>query len=71
MEDKPDGYLIATNKSHSVREFMEIAFNIIGLNWKDYLVIDERLYRPAEIYELRGCFQQGKCCFGVGTESWF
>ena len=74
MEDKPDDYLIATNKSHSVREFMEIAFNIIGLNWKDYLVIDERLYRPAEIYELRGAFSKASVVLGwepkVGFKKW-
>ncbi len=64
QQDKPDDYLIATNKSHSVREFMEIAFNIIGLNWKDYLVIDEKLYRPAEIYELRGDFSKASVVLG-------
>lgn len=64
QQDKPDDYLIATNKSHSVREFVEIAFNIIGLNWKDYLVIDEKLYRPAEIYELRGDFSKASVALG-------
>ncbi len=64
QQDKPDDYLIATNKSHSVREFVEITFNIIGLNWKDYLVIDEKLYRPAEIYELRGDFSKASVVLG-------
>ena len=39
---------------------MEISFSYVGLNWKDYVVRDEKLYRPAEIYELRGDFSKAR-----------
>lgn len=54
QQDEPDDYVIATGETQSVKKFVEIAFSNVGLNWKDYVIIDETLYRPAEIYELRG-----------------
>src|SRR5215510_7604792 len=54
QQEEPDDYVIATCESHSVTELVEIAFRCVGLDWKDYMSIDRRLYRPAEIYELRG-----------------
>ena len=58
QQDKPDDYVIGTGESHSVRELVESAFNHAGLNWSDYVIVDERLYRPAEIYGLRGDFSK-------------
>src|SRR5215471_13975109 len=49
QQDKPDDYVIATNETHSVREFLEAAFAHVGLNWKDFVAIDPRYYRPAEV----------------------
>lgn len=60
QQDEPEDYVIATGKTHSVRELIEKAFGYVGLNWKDYVIIDERLYRPAEIYELRGDYTKAK-----------
>ena len=60
QQDKPDDYVIATGKTHSVKEFVESAFTYVGLNWKDYVVIDETLYRPSEIYELKGDYSKAK-----------
>ena len=60
QQNQPDDYVIATGEAHSVRELVEIAFGHVGLNWKDYLTIDENLYRPAEIYELRGKFDKAR-----------
>lgn len=54
QQDKPDDYVIATGETHSVREFVEKAFTRAGLDWKQYVVVDEQLYRPSEICELCG-----------------
>ncbi len=52
--DIPDDYVIATGITHSVKEFLEVAFMEVGLNYQDYLVIDKRFYRPAEEVKLSG-----------------
>ena len=54
QQDKPDDYVIATGESHSVREFVEIAFERAGLDWERYVVQDERFMRPAEVDQLIG-----------------
>jgi GDPmannose 4,6-dehydratase len=54
QQREPDDYVIATGESHSVKEFVEIAFSHLGLDWKKFVTNDPRLFRPAEIYELRG-----------------
>jgi GDPmannose 4,6-dehydratase len=54
QQDEPEDYLIATGKSRSVREFLEIAFSHLGLDYEEYLEVDERLFRPAEVMILRG-----------------
>ena len=48
----PDDYVIGTEESHSVREFVEIAFDYVGLDYKKFVVIDQNYYRPAEIFDL-------------------
>jgi GDPmannose 4,6-dehydratase len=53
-QDKPDDYVVATGKTHSVREFAELAFQRAGLDWRDHVVIDEKFYRPAEVLALQG-----------------
>jgi len=50
----PKDYVIGTNSAHSVSDFCEIAFSHVGLNWKDYVVTNEKLLRPTEIKELKG-----------------
>ena len=52
QQNNPEDYVIATGESHSVMELVEIAFRSVGLDSKEYISIDQRLYRPAEIYEL-------------------
>ena len=49
QQEHPDNYVIGTGETHSVREFCEIAFSHVGLDYKDYVVVDERFYRPAEV----------------------
>jgi GDPmannose 4,6-dehydratase len=60
QKDKPDDYVIATNETHSVREFLEVAFGHAGLDWKKHVEIDARYYRPAEVDLLIGDFSKAK-----------
>ena len=54
QQDKPDDYVVATGKKHSVRELVEMAFSHVGLDWHDHVEIDPKLIRPAEVNTLRG-----------------
>ncbi len=54
QEDEPDDYVIATGKVHSVRELVEVAFDHVGLPSDEYVRIDERFLRPAEVEHLVG-----------------
>lgn len=60
QQDTPDDYIIATGETHSVQEFIELAFSCVGLNSQNYVVVDEKLYRPAEVNELKGDFSKSK-----------
>jgi GDPmannose 4,6-dehydratase len=54
QQAEPDDYVIATGEAHSVQEFVEAAFGQLDLDWKRYVVEDERFRRPAEVHELLG-----------------
>jgi len=54
QQEKPDDYVVATGETHSVREFCELAFNLVNLNYEDYVVVDPLFYRPAEVEILLG-----------------
>ncbi len=54
QQDVADDYVISTGETHSVREFCQVAFARVGLNWEDYVVLDERFMRPAEVDLLIG-----------------
>ena len=54
QQDEPDDYVIATGESHSVKEFLEEAFNYKGLDWREYVEIDSRYFRPTEVDSLLG-----------------
>ncbi len=54
QQDEPDDYVVATGEQHSVREFAEFAFAHVNLDWQDYVVVDQTLFRPAEVNTLRG-----------------
>jgi GDPmannose 4,6-dehydratase len=54
QQDEPEDYVIATGEQHSVREFAEIAFARLGLDYRDHVVIDPQLLRPAEVENLLG-----------------
>ena len=54
QQDKPDDYVVATGESRTVREFCEIAFSSLGLNYEDYVKVDPKFFRPAEVDYLLG-----------------
>ncbi len=54
QQPEPDDYVIATEETHSVREFVSHAFDLVGLDWEKYVVVNPELYRPAEVHLLCG-----------------
>ena len=54
QQDTPDDYVVATGETHSVREFLEVAFGYVELDYQDYVKIDPRYYRPTEVDLLIG-----------------
>ena len=54
QQERPDDYVIATGAMHSVKEFLTAAFAAVGLDWQQYVVIDQQYFRPAEVNQLRG-----------------
>jgi len=54
QQDSPDDFVVSTGETHSVREFCQVAFGHVGLNWEDHVVVDEAFYRPAEVDLLVG-----------------
>ena len=63
-QDYPDDYVIATGETHSVREFLELAFGYLDLDLKKYVEIDPRYYRPAEVEMLTGDASKAKNVLG-------
>ena len=65
QQNKADDYVIATGETHSIREFLDIAFKVIGVDdWDDYVGQDERFMRPAEVDVLRGDASKAKSDLG-------
>ena len=60
QQSEPDDYVIATNETHSVKEFLQVAFDHVELDWKKYVEIDARYYRPAEVDLLIGDYTKAK-----------
>ena len=54
QQDKPDDFVIATGKTHSIRDFLKLAFSHAGLDYKDYVEIDSQLVRPTDVNTLHG-----------------
>jgi len=54
QQDEPDDYVVATGETHEVRELVRLAFEHIGKDWEEHVVVDERFYRPAEVDLLIG-----------------
>ncbi len=68
QQEHPEDYVVATGRTYSIRELVEIAFGHVNLNWQDHVVIDERFYRPAETNELRGDFSKAQKALGWEPE---
>ncbi|NEO19841.1 MULTISPECIES: GDP-mannose 4,6-dehydratase [unclassified Moorena] len=64
QQDKPDDYVVATGETHSVKEFLEIAFKYVNLDWNNYVEFDERYLRPAEVDILIGDPTKAKKALG-------
>lgn len=60
QQDRPEDYVIATNQTHTVQQFVELAFERADLDWKKYVKIDEKFYRPAEVDLLIGSYDKAK-----------
>jgi GDPmannose 4,6-dehydratase len=60
QQDQPDDYVIATGETHSVKEFLEVAFRHVGLDWQKYVEIDPKYFRPAEVELLIGDSSKAK-----------
>jgi GDPmannose 4,6-dehydratase len=64
QQDRPDDYVIATGVSHSVKELVQVAFARVGLDWQQYVRVDAKFLRPAEIDRLIGDASKAKRVFG-------
>jgi len=64
QQEKPDDFVAATGETHTIREFLDLAFGHANLDWKKYVKVDEQFYRPAEIYELKGDYSKARKILG-------
>jgi len=71
QQEKPDDYVIATNETHSVREFLELAFAHVRLDWRKYVELDKKYYRPAEVDLLIGDYSKAKKQLGWAPKTRF
>ncbi len=60
QQKEPDDYVIATNESHSIKELLEKAFDIVGLDWQEYVKVDKRFLRPIDVEFLQGDYSKAK-----------
>jgi len=71
QQAKPDDYVLATEETHSVREFVELAFGHAGLNWRRHVEVDPQYYRPTEIDRLLGDATKAKTMLGWRAKTKF
>jgi GDPmannose 4,6-dehydratase len=64
QQDKPDDFVIATGETHSVGEFLDEVFGILDLDWKNYVQVDPRYFRPAEVDLLLGDSSKARMALG-------
>lgn len=64
QQSQPDDYVIATGETHTIKEFLDISFSYLGLNWRDYVKIDQEYFRPAEVNTLIGDYSKAKRVLG-------
>src|SRR5205814_911836 len=71
QQGQPDDYVIATNETHSIREFLDVAFAYVGLDWTKHVEIDPRYYRPTEVDLLIGDYSKAKRQLGWAPKTKF
>jgi len=71
QQPEPDDYVVATGETHSVREFLEVAFGHAGLDWRKHVEIDPRYFRPAEVDLLIGDYGKAKAKLGWEPQTRF
>ena len=71
QQDEGGDYVVATGETHSVREFLETAFGCAGLDWREYVKIDPRYYRPAEVDLLIGDASKARRVLGWQPKTTF
>ena len=72
QQDEPDDFILATGHSHSIREFLDIAFDYVGIdNWENFVIQDPRFFRPAEVDVLRGDASKAKEILGWESKTSF
>ena len=64
QQENPDDYIIATGETHSVKEFVEETFGLLGLDWRKHVAIDPRYIRPTEVDLLLGDYSKAKKTLG-------
>jgi GDPmannose 4,6-dehydratase len=64
QQERADDYVIATGKTHSVRELVELAFGHVGLDWRQFVKLDTKLLRPAEVDQLIGDYSKAHAALG-------
>jgi GDPmannose 4,6-dehydratase len=71
QQDEPQDYVIATGETYSVRDFVKLAFEVVGLNYEDYVKVDPAFYRPAEVELLLGDPSRAKEDLGWAPKTTF
>src|SRR3989337_2910932 len=64
QQKEPDDYVIATNEAHSVKEFAEKAFDVVGLDWQEHVKLDKKFLRPVDVHSLCGDYSKAREQFG-------
>ena len=68
QQDNPQDYVIATGETHSIKDFLSAAFGFIQRNWEDYVVVDPKFYRPADVEFLLGNARKAEDVLGWKPE---
>jgi GDPmannose 4,6-dehydratase len=71
QQDHPDDYVLATGETHTVREFCQLAFDHVGLDWEKHVVVDQEFFRPAEVDLLIGDPTKARTALGWKPETSF
>ena len=64
QQEEPDDYVIATNETHTIKEFLQKTFEIVGLDWEKHIKIDKRFIRPVDVHFLKGDYMKSQTRLG-------